>query len=440
MKKILIITYYWPPAGGSGVQRWLKFVKYLTRKNYYCIVYTPENPEFPVIDNSMLKDIPQKNFEVIKTKIFEPYSIYKFFTGKSKKEKITVSFLSENQNKSSFKEKISQWIRGNFFIPDAKMCWIKPSVRYLSDYIRKNKIDVIISTGPPHSMHLIALGLKNKFPNIRWIADFRDPWTNIDFLNDLYLTKWAQKKHQQLEKKVVQPADAVISVSPTLTYELSQLSPHQNKKFFTITNGFDEEDYYELNNLQNQSISKEDSIVITYAGLIPPNRNPEVLWKAIHQLANENLLPQNFKVHLIGKVDISVWENIQKYNIERYIKKTDYLPHSEVLKLETQADALLLIINNAPNSKGILTGKLFEYLALQKPIIAIGPTDGDAAKIIQSINAGVVIDYNDVEAMKKALLQIIHHQLSSPQKKDITLFSRNHLAEQLIQIIENLSF
>lgn len=438
MKKILIITYYWPPAGGSGVQRWLKFVKYLTRKNYYCIVYTPDNPEFPVIDNSMLKDIPQKNFEVIKTKIFEPYSIYKFFTGKSKKEKITVSFLSENQNKSSFKEKISQWIRGNLFIPDAKMCWIKPSVSYLSDYIRKNKIDVIISTGPPHSMHLIALGLKNKFPKIRWIADFRDPWTNIDFLNDLYLTKWAQNKHQQLEKKVVQSTDAVISVSPTLAYELSQLSPEQKTKFFTITNGFDEEDYYELNKLQNQSTSKENSIVITYAGLIPSNRNPEVLWKAIQQLSNENLLPQNFTVHLIGKVDISVWENIQKYNVERYIKKTEYLPHSEVLKLETQADALLLIINNAPNSKGILTGKLFEYLALQKPIIAIGPTDGDAAQIIKTTNAGVVIDYNDIESMKNTLLQIIHHKISSPQIKDVMLFSRNHLTEQLIQVIESL--
>lgn len=438
MKKILIITYYWPPAGGSGVQRWLKFVKYLTRKNYYCIVYTPDNPEFPVIDNSMLKDIPQKNFEVIKTKIFEPYSIYKFFTGKSKKEKITVSFLSENQNKSSFKEKISQWIRGNLFIPDAKMCWIKPSVSYLSDYIRKNKIDVIISTGPPHSMHLIALGLKNKFPKIRWIADFRDPWTNIDFLNDLYLTKWAQNKHQQLEKKVVQSTDAVISVSPTLAYELSQLSPELKTKFFTITNGFDEEDYYELNNLQHPSTPKDNSIVITYAGLIPSNRNPEVLWKAIQQLSNENLLPQNFTVHLIGKVDISVWENIQKYNVERYIKKTEYLPHSEVLKLETQADALLLIINNAPNSKGILTGKLFEYLALQKPIIAIGPTDGDAAQIIKTTNAGVVIDYNDIESMKNTLLQIIHHKISSPQIKDVMLFSRNHLTEQLIQVIESL--
>lgn len=438
MKKILIITYYWPPAGGSGVQRWLKFVKYLTRKNYYCIVYTPENPEFPVIDNSILKDIPPKNFEVIKTKIFEPYSLYKFFTGKSKKEKITVSFLSENKIKSSFKEKISQWIRGNLFIPDAKMCWIKPSINYLSDYIQKNKIDVIISTGPPHSMHLIALGLKNKFTNIRWIADFRDPWSNIDFLNDLHLTKWAQQKHQQLEKKVVQSADAVISVSPTLTYELSQLSPELKTKFFTITNGFDEEDYYELNNLQHPSTPKDNSIVITYAGLIPSNRNPEVLWKAIQQLSNENLLPQNFTVHLIGKVDISVWENIQKYNVERYIKKTEYLPHSEVLKLETQADALLLIINNAPNSKGILTGKLFEYLALQKPIIAIGPTDGDAAQIIKTTNAGVVIDYNDIESMKNTLLQIIHHKISSPQIKDVMLFSRNHLTEQLIQVIESL--
>jgi hypothetical protein len=184
MKRLLIITYYWPPAGGSGVQRWLKFVKYLSKNNFYCTVYTPENPEMPVIDNSLLKDIPSQNLQVIKTKIFEPYTAYKTLTGKSSKEKITVSFLKEHSSKTSFTEKLSKWIRGNCFIPDAKMFWIKPSARFLSNYLKHHQVDAIISTGPPHSMHLIALHLKNKFPNISWIADFRDPWTNIDFLNE----------------------------------------------------------------------------------------------------------------------------------------------------------------------------------------------------------------------------------------------------------------
>ncbi|MCX7729393.1 MAG: glycosyl transferase family 1, partial [Bacteroidia bacterium] len=379
MKRILIITYYWPPSGGSGVQRWLKFVKYLTQKNYYCIIYTPENPEVPVIDESLLKDIPTQNFEVIKTKIIEPYSLYKIFTGKSSKEKITVSFLNEKKRKFSFAEKISQWIRGNCFIPDARMFWIKPSFNYLSHYIKQNSIDCIISTGPPHSMHLIALKLKEKFPRLKWIADFRDPWTNIDFLNELPLTNWSKKKHQQLEKKVVQAADAVISVSPTLTKELSALDNTHPHKFFTITNGFDEDDFKNI--LQTPLSIPENQFTLTYAGLIPPNRNPELLWAAIKELSDEKTLPGTFKLNIIGKVDAVVKESISQYQIGNFIQYTDYLPHAKVLEQEAQSSALLLLINNAPNSKGILTGKLFEYLALQKPILAIGPTDGDAAHI-----------------------------------------------------------
>lgn len=433
MKRILIITYYWPPAGGSGVQRWLKFVKYLTKKNYHCIVYTPENPETPVIDNSLLKDIPDKNYEVIKTKIIEPYSAYKILTGKSPNEKITVSFLNEKKQSHSLFENISKWIRGNIFIPDAKMLWIKPSVRFLSNYLKNKPVDILVSTGPPHSMHLIALNLKKHFPNIKWIADFRDPWTNIDFLNELKLSKWAKKKHQTLEKYVLQSADAVISVSPTLTKELSDLVPENSNKFYTITNGFDWDDFQSL----AQQKKSNTPFTLTYAGLLPPNRNPEILWKAIAELYEENkLLPELFKVQLIGKTDISIIESIKKHNITDFIEKIDYLSHAETIKKEIESDALLLIINNAPNSKGILTGKLFEYLALQKPIIVIGPTDGDAAQIIYQTNAGVVVDFNDLPKMKDTLLKLLQRQIPASSKEKINLYSRESLTEQLIEIIK----
>lgn len=432
MKKILVITYYWPPAGGSGVQRWLKFIKYLTRKNYHCIVYTPENPEIPVIDHSLLKDIPHKNIEIIKTKIFEPYSIYKIITGKSTKENISVSFLNENKTKRSLAENISKWIRGNFFIPDARVYWVKPSFKYLSDYLSKHKTDIIISTGPPHSMHLIAMAVKRKFPDIKWIADFRDPWTNIDFLNELRLTKRALKKHHSLEKKVIQSADIVISVSPHLTRELSMLDSSNIQKFFTITNGFDLEDYFSL----PMRSYNGNRYTITYAGLMPPNRNPRVLWKALQELLKENLLPQHFKIQLIGKIDAAVWEEIKNMNIEKYVEKINYLPHSDVLIKEAASDALLLIVNNAPNSKGILTGKLFEYLALQKPLLAIGPKDGDAAQIIYNTKAGLVVDYSDINEMKKALINLIKNEIFPPDKQSILKYSREYLTNELIEIIE----
>lgn len=435
MKKILILTYYWPPSGGSGVQRWLKFVKYLTQKNFHCIIYTPENPEIPVIDNSLMKDIPPKNITILKTKIFEPYSIYRMLTGKSSKDKITVSFLNENTSHLSFTEKISRWVRGNFFIPDAKLFWIRPSVKYLTRFLNTNAVDYLISTGPPHSLHLIALHLKKKFPSLKWIADFRDPWSNIDFLNDLYLTAYAIRQHKKLEKQVVQGADIVISVSPHLTEELKKLHPEKQNKFHTITNGFDEEDYPEV---LNTSFHQRDgkNILLTYAGLLPSNRNPEVLWKAMNELIVEKKLPSHFKIQLIGKTDGSIIDSISYYGLENYVERINYLPHSEVIKKEIEADALLLIINQSPNNKGILTGKLFEYLALQKPIIAIGPTDGDAADIIRSTNAGVIVDFDDVNGMKAAILSLIQNQLPAPKKENIMQYSRKNLTERLITILK----
>ncbi|MBE9481851.1 MAG: glycosyl transferase family 1, partial [Bacteroidetes bacterium] len=175
MKKVLIITYYWPPSGGAGVQRWLKFVKYLREFGWEPIVYTPENPEAPDIDNSLEKDIPD-NLTVIKRKIWEPYTAYKKFIGQEKEQKINAGFLSENK-KPKLSENISVWIRGNFFIPDARKFWIKPSVKFLTNYLKNNPVDAMISSGPPHSMHMIALGLKQRL-GIPWLADFRDPWTN----------------------------------------------------------------------------------------------------------------------------------------------------------------------------------------------------------------------------------------------------------------------
>ena len=236
MKKVLIITYYWPPSGGAGVQRWLKFVKYLREFGWEPVVYTPENPEAPAIDMSLEKDIPE-NLTVIKTKIWEPYSVYKKLVGIKPEEKIKAGFLSENK-KPSLIENISVKIRGNFFIPDARKFWIKPSIKFLTKYLKDNPVDAIVSTGPPHSMHMIALGLKKKL-NIPWLADFRDPWTNIDFYEELNLSASADKKHHQMEKSVLENADTVSVISRTMAVDFKRL---YNRHYEVITNGFDEDD------------------------------------------------------------------------------------------------------------------------------------------------------------------------------------------------------
>ena len=187
MKRVLIITYYWPPSGGSGVQRWLKMSKYLPEYGWQPVIYTTENAEYPIVDPSLEKDVSPEA-EVIRRPITEPYTFYKKFLGIKQEETVKVGFTQEEKKKKSWKSGLSMWIRGNLFIPDARRWWVKPSVKYLKKYLQEHPVDAIISTGPPHSMHLIAMKLKEA-TGLPWIADFRDPWTEIDYYQDLHLTR-----------------------------------------------------------------------------------------------------------------------------------------------------------------------------------------------------------------------------------------------------------
>ena len=321
MKKVLILTYYWPPSGGAGVQRWLKFVKYMREFGFEPVVYTAENGEMPVIDESLQKDVPEGTI-VIKTPIWEPYSFYKRFIGRKKEDKINASFLNENK-KAGFTEKISVWIRGNFFIPDARKFWIKPSIAYLNEYIQKNKIELVISSGPPHSMHLIALGLKQKHKNLKWIADFRDPWTNIDFYEKLMLTKWADDKHHKQELSVLRNADIVLSIGQTMSNEFLEMYKNSGgqdlTKFKVIANGFDDED------LKTGDVIKDKKFSIAHIGTLVKDRNPQVLWKVLSKIVNEN---QNFKdqleIKLVGKLDFFVKEQIEQFGLDQFVNKIDY--------------------------------------------------------------------------------------------------------------------
>lgn len=431
MKRVLIITYYWPPSGGAGVQRWLKFVKYLCEFGWEPIVYTAENGEMPVIDLSLEKDIP-KNTTVLKTKIWEPYSVYKAFIGKKQNEKINSSFLTESK-KPGITEKISVWIRGNFFIPDARKFWIKPSVNYLTEYLKKNPVDVIISSGPPHSMHLIALGIKKNFSNVKWVADFRDPWTNIDFYKELMLSSSSDKKHKQLEKEVLKNADAVLSIGSGMNEEFKQILGNNPEKFSVITNGYDEDDVFK------GELEKDEKFSIAHIGTLVKSRNPETLWKVLKLLVETN---ENFKkdleIKLVGKVDYFVNERLKHYGLDSYVRKIDYLPHNEVIKEQQKTKVLLLLVNNTPNAKSILTGKIFEYLAANVPILAIGPTDGDLAAILNKTRSGLISDFNDETLLKENILKLYSNRQFSPDKTEITRFSRRELTKTLSELLNKL--
>ena len=430
MKKVLIITYYWIPSGGAGVQRWIKFAKYLRQFGWEPIIYTPENPEYPSIDYSFEKDIPD-DITVIKTPIWEPYNVYRNLTGK-KNQAINAGFISENK-KRGWKDKLSIWIRGNFLIPDPRRFWIKPSVRFLSEYLKKNPVDAIITTGPPHSMHLIGMGLKKDFPSSPWVADFRDPWTNIDFYKDLNLTRLADKMHHKLEREVLQKADTVLVVSRGMEEEFTPFKP---KKLQIITNGYDESD------VQIGTLALDAKFSISHIGTLNAARNPRTLWKVLNEICAENVdFRKDLQIQLVGKVDFSVLEDIQTYGLQEHLLKIDYLSHSEAIAKQNTSQVLMLLINQSGNAKGILTGKFFEYLAAKRPILAVGPTDGDAAVVLNETGAGVMVDFANEQATKKAILDYYNrfkNGVLSIQSESVERFSRRSLTGELANLLESL--
>jgi len=432
MKKVLIITYYWPPSGGGGVQRWLKFVKYLRDFGWEPIVYTPLNPEMPSEDESLLSQIPDQT-EVVKTSIWEPYLLYKRFIGKKKSQRINTGFLSDSK-KPKATESIAVWLRGNFFIPDARKFWIKPSVKFLKSYLRDHPVDAVVSTGPPHSMHMIALGVKKSL-QIPWIADFRDPWTNIDFYHKLKLTKWGDRAHRHQEQQVIRNADILTTVSWSWAKEFEQLG---SKHVEVITNGFDSADY---DNLQPVASGKFE---LCHLGSMNKDRNPRRLWEAIALAATKTPgLKEQLRIVLLGSTDHQVFDDLEKWGLSDQVEHIAYLPHHEVLQRASGASLLLLPLNDTPNVSGIIPGKIFEYLALGKPILAIGPASGDSAHIVHETKSGTVIGFHDVEKMANLIMNGFNDFLQNkPQNinpTDINRYSRKVLTGRMADLLNELA-
>lgn len=425
---MLIVTYYWPPSGGSGVQRWLKFAKYLTRMGWEPYVFTPENPSFTIKDESLEKDVPN-TVEVIRFPIWEPYQLFfKIQRLLGKKEIQPTDFISTG--KKSFLQSVSSWIRGNFFIPDARVFWVKPSVAFLTDFVQSNHIERIITTGPPHSIHLIGQRLKKKIPSLKWIADFRDPWSEWDLLDTLSLTSWARSKHRRLELEVLTQANRVITIAP---YHVKRLAYLGNRQVDLITNGFDEEDFSKIDHVRTEKFT------IRHIGVVDELRDPRPVMEALKEILSVNsVLVDSIAVEFIGNVNSAFKAYVEQDEIlSRVVQFIGHVPHSRLLEIYGQTDLQLLVLAHTAIAPGNLPGKFFEYLASGNPILAIGPVEGDAAGVLMETRSGVIHEREDVGGIKVSLRNFYEDWKSEKLNEDrnINKYSRNELTVQLVKLL-----
>ena len=434
MKKVLIITYYWPPNAGVGVQRWLKFSKFLPEYGWQPIIFTPENPDFNIKDKSLDANIDQST-EVLQIPIWEPFSIFDKITGGKNKKNVKQGLVLE-KSKPSWKDKIFIWIRGNLFIPDPRRFWVKPAVKFLEKYIKENNIQAIVTTGPPHSMHLIGLKLKQK-TGIKWLADFRDPWSHWDLHEKLLVGKWALNYHKKMECRVLHTADTVVTVSNNLARDLGMLG---GREVDVITNGVDEDDFSALLN----RVVKVDKFRISYFGLLNEMRDPTVLWEVLTTICLENVdFQDDLELNIGGIVSETILGNLKKNKqLSTALNYKSYIPHKQVFE-ELQRSALLLVIlNKTDNARWIIPAKLFEYLVTGKEILLLGPKNSDAANVLAEAKAGVTVEFDEKEKLKAKILKAYQNYKSGNsqlQTVDFSKYSRKKLTGNLSVLLEKIT-
>jgi len=423
-KKVLIVTYYWPPSGGAGVQRWLKFTKYLPKYGWDPIVFTPENPQFDLKDESLVKDV-NAAVDVLKFPIWEPYGLFKKLTGT--KELKQGQILEDNSN-SAIKSLIV-FLRGNLFVPDPKRFWVKPSVEYLQGILKTNDIKHIITTGPPHSVHLIGLKLKYLNPSLTWMADFRDPWTEWDIMKQFKMLPFVEKKHRKLEKEVLKVADVVLATGDQAAVDLKALGAKRTKVY---TNGYDAD-------IKSRHIpaEKKEGLSLLHLGMLNENRMPGHLFQALDDsLAKERF---NFQFRLTGIISPIVLDKINSLNyLQRHLSVQDSIDYQDLIQEYEKADVLLLLQTNSKESNSQLPGKLFEYLAQKKPILAFGDPESDVAKILNETNSGVMLSYADEKGIKKAVSDLINGTYGSAfEFIGIEKYSREEVTKRLAALLDD---
>lgn len=425
MKKVLVITYYWPPSGGAGVQRWLKFVKYLPQFGWEPIVLTvsPEDASYPVIDQTFEKEVPE-GIKIIRTSSNEMFRLYKKI---SKSDSIpSAAFANDDHN--SFPQKVARFIRGNLFIPDPRKGWNRYAVAAASKLLGEEQIECIITSGPPHSTHLIGLKLSKVFSK-PWIVDMRDPWTDLFYFRQMYPTLISRLLNLRLENKVLSTAFRVITVGPSLKERFLHKHNLNKEKVRVVYNGFDEDDF------QNLPQSSTDSFTITYVGTLSDQYNIKTLIQVLHKNLGKYT---SLKLQFVGSVSAGQRKELECIPAEN-LEFIPHVNHRKAIEYMASSNLLLLVIPEHSTAKAILTGKLYEYLATGNPILGIGPTDGDSASILSDTSHGVMIDYRDEEGMEEVLQNYMDarkNQDQSEKNEKYLDYSRRTLTHKLVEILD----
>lgn len=431
-KKVLLVSYYWPPSGGIAVLRSLKLAKYLHHFGWEPIIFTAKGAAYPTHDESNFKDV-NPDWKIIKQKIWEPYTLFKLFSGRKQDSDVS-NYLNVNQKKTNITDKIAIWIRSNFFIPDARAFWVKPSIRKISNFLNEHKVDAIYSCGPAHTNSLIASRVSQKF-GIPHLADFQDPWTQVDYFAKLTLCKRSLAKHLKLEQEVLSNASAVSIVSHHWAADLKKLC---NRPISVIPWGFDYDDYEETH------VEQSSKFIIIHTGLIGADRNPSTFLHTINKMiASDPGFGEKCEIHFYGFIDEVVKETIRKHDRFNIIKVFSPIARDTLLKKMREASVLLLLLNKQANAAGRIPGKLFEYLALRKQILTLGELEGDASQIVKKSKAGIYSDYENSDLIESYLSdiyeQFVTGNLGLNKQENIDEYSNYNTTSKFANLLDNIA-
>jgi glycosyltransferase involved in cell wall biosynthesis len=401
----------------------LKFAKYLPEAGWEPVIFTPENPDFDLKDETLLKEI-SPNLEVIRFPIWEPYQLF----AKVKKQGKSHPGRILEQQKKGFLEKVAIWLRANLLVPDPRVFWVKPSVQFLNQLLQEGQFQAIITTGPPHSLHLIGQKLKQKH-GLPWLADFRDPWSQWEFLDTLPMLSFIRRRHEALECKVLQQADVVVTISPTFQRDLEKLS---GRKIDLITNGYDPADI-PADFHPRPKLAKRLHLV--YTGIIDAIRNPLPLMQALK--AEFEAAAEEVSWTFVGKVSEQVQQQVEADPwLQAHVHFAGYVPHHQVFEFYATTDALVLILTDTKNAKGNIPGKLFEYLATGLPVLALGDPQGDSSKILSQAGAGAVLGHGDLKGMQAKLRELYASAGTQQTLGSLEPFSRKTGSRQVAELLD----
>lgn len=435
MKNILVVSYYFPPSGGPGVQRVLKHVRYLRDFGYNPIILTVSNGTFPARDESLFKEIPDGT-HVERTHIYEPYDIYRLLTGKKKGEAIDVNVIKKEDQKRSFKEKAAEFVRATFFIPDARAMWRITARKAVDKLIEQYNIATIYSSSPPYTCSLIARDAKRRH-GLKWVAGFRDPWT--EFLTTPKRWSLPASIDRVMEYSVFREADAVECAWEGIIKDALNKYPDLDKgKFFHVPNGFDSNDFPTVGN------NKTDKFTITYTGSMYGRRNPKSFLQAVTELIDSGEVSAD-KIHLrfVGRFGAEVHDMFDSFKYKSTLEIIGYVAHEKSIEMLLESDSLLLVVDEAKESEEIVPGKVYEYVGVKKPIIAIAPKDSAIASLLEETGTGLVSHQSDNTYTKSIFLQYYNAWLNNTQALDfnhkaIQKYERRESAKMLAELFNRI--